>query len=169
MSNGQEIIIGEAQCRLDNRHRLPIPPDFDQWLTGNSPELVLAKERPGCLSLWNREFWEAKVNSRIRLVKQKVEQGFQDDRLAQVQLFGRLLSARHQNATLDKQRRLTVPKSFRDFLGVRPRTGAGEDKEQGNAMVVGAAVCVEIWNPTAWLEHLEQRMPKFRRLVDSLF
>ena len=169
MSDGYEIIIGEARCRLDSRHRVPIPPDFDKWLTGTSPELVLAKERPGCLSVWNREFWEAKVNSRIRLVKQKVQQGFQDERIAQVQLFGRLLSTRHDDAKLDKQRRLTIPKSFRDFLGVKPRTSSEEDKEQGNVMVVGAAVCVEIWNPAAWLQHLQERMPKFRSLVDRLF
>ncbi|MBN2473810.1 MAG: division/cell wall cluster transcriptional repressor MraZ [Pirellulales bacterium] len=164
-----EIILGEFRCRLDNRYRVPIPPDFDRWLTGNSPELVLAKERPGCLSLWNRAFWEAKVNAKIRLVQQKVQQGFQDERIGQVQLFGRLLSSRHQDAKLDKQRRLTVPKSFRDFLGVKPRTGDAEDPEQSNVMVVGAAVCVEVWNPAAWLEHLRQRMPKFRRLIDRLF
>jgi len=169
MPNGHEIIIGEFRCRLDSRHRVPIPPDFDKWLTGSSPELVLAKERPGCLSLWNQAFWEAKVNARIKLVKAKVEQGFQDDRIGQVQLFGRLLSTRHENAGLDKQRRLTIPKSFRDFLGVRPRTSGEADQQQGNVMVVGAAVCVELWNPTAWLNHLQERMPKFRRLVDRLF
>ena len=169
MPDGHEIITGEARCRLDSRYRVSIPPDFDKWLTSSSPELVLAKERPGCVSLWNGEFWEAKVNSRIRLVKQKVQQGFQDERIGEVQLFGRLLSTRHEDAKLDKQRRLTIPKSFRDFLDVRPRSSNEEDKEQGNVMVVGAAVCVEIWNPAAWLQHLQERMPKFRRLVDRLF
>ena len=35
-------------------------------------------------------------------------------------------------------------------------------------MVVGAAVCVEIWKPAAWLKYLQGRMPKFRRLFHQL-
>jgi MraZ protein len=35
-------------------------------------------------------------------------------------------------------------------------------------MVIGAAVCVEIWNPRAWLRHLDRRMPHFAKLFDEL-
>jgi MraZ protein len=35
-------------------------------------------------------------------------------------------------------------------------------------MVVGAAVCLEIWQPAAWVEYLDRRMPTFRKLFDKL-
>jgi MraZ protein len=35
-------------------------------------------------------------------------------------------------------------------------------------MLVGAAICVEIWNPQAWLELLRQEMPGFGVLFKEL-
>jgi MraZ protein len=35
-------------------------------------------------------------------------------------------------------------------------------------MLVGAAVCVEIWNPEAWNAAIAQEMPNFRQLFDQL-
>ncbi len=56
----------------------------------------------------------------------------------QVQMLGRLLSSRHRTVELAGRGRLLVPEGFREFLKVE----AG-----GDVMVVGAGVCVEIWNP----------------------
>jgi MraZ protein len=52
-----------------------------------------------------------------------------------------------------------VPEGFREFLHAEPNS---------DVMIIGAAVCVEIWNPKAWMAYLEERMPKFRRLFDRL-
>ena len=115
---------------------------------------VLAKERSGCLSLWSAEGWEEKHNARVRLVEQKLQaDSFGDDRIAQVQLLGRLLSTRHQTVELGGRSRLLVPEGFRKFLGVE------RDPPENEVLVVGAAVCVEIWKPAAWQSYLEQRMP----------
>ena len=76
-----------------------------------------------------------------------------------MQLLGALLSTRHTQVTLAGRARLLVPEGFREFL----RVEAG-----GDLLLVGAAVCLEIWNPTTWLEYLERRMPKFRKLFDRL-
>jgi MraZ protein len=54
---------------------------------------------------------------------------------------------------------LLIPEGFREFLGVEPG---------GEILVVGAAVCIEIWQPAAWLAYLKGRMPRFRRLFDRL-
>ena len=35
-------------------------------------------------------------------------------------------------------------------------------------LVVGAAVCVELWNPNAWSEFITTEMPDFRRQLDEL-
>jgi MraZ protein len=55
--------------------------------------------------------------------------------------------------------RLLIPEGFREFLGIE----AGAD-----VMVVGAALCVEIWNPTHWQRYLEEQMPDFRQLLNRL-
>ena len=76
-----------------------------------------------------------------------------------MQLLGRLLSTRHKAVQLAGRGRLVIPEGFREFLAVEPG---------GEVLVVGAAVCVEIWNPPYWLKYLEAQMPKFRRLLNQL-
>jgi uncharacterized protein involved in cysteine biosynthesis len=52
-----------------------------------------------------------------------------------------------------------IPEGFREFLGVE----AGEE-----VTLVGAAVCVEIWHPQRWIEHLNETIPEFGDLLDEL-
>jgi MraZ protein len=159
MSGPEQFILGEFRRTLDDRYRLAIPGELAELLTHGGAECILAKERSGCLSLWSAALWQGKLQQRIQLIQQKMRLGDLDRRIAQVQLLGRLLSTRHTELLLDKQARLLVPKEFRDFLGAEPG---------GEVMVVGAAVCVEIWNPASWLGYVERRMPKFRRLFYQL-
>ena len=102
---------------------------------------------------------KAKLDSGVELVKQKMKAGKLEGRLGQVQMLGRLLSTRHRSVQLAARGRLLIPEGFRDFLGVEPG---------GEMSVVGAAVCIEIWKPAAWVKYLAGRMPKFRRLFDHL-
>ena len=158
MSAQPEFIQGEYQRTLDERFRLSLPPELLTQL-GDSSVYILAKERPGCLSLWNTEIWQARLDAGMDLLRGKMRAGKLEGRLSQVQMLGRLLSSRHKSVELAGRGRLLVPEGFREFLKV----DAG-----GEVMIVGAAVCVEIWNPRAWLEYLESRMPRFRRLFDQL-
>jgi len=162
MSEQQEIILGEFHCTLDARYRVSVPGELSRLLKAPTPQCTLAKERPGCISLWNSQVWQQKVDVRVDLAKQKVQAGMHDDNISHVQLLGRLLSTRHENVELDAKDRLLIPKSFREFLGAAP------GKEGNGLMVVGAAICVEIWQPDAWIEYLRRRMPSFRKLVNKL-
>lgn len=163
MAELQQIILGEFNCSLDERYRLSIPHELVDLAAGSSPRCILAKERAGCLSLWSAENWEAKIAARIKLVEQKIQAGsFGDDRIGQVQLLGRLLSTRQTPVELKNRGRLLIPEGFRKFLGV------DRDPPENEVIVVGAAVCIEIWKPSAWLAYLERRMPKFRRLFHEL-
>ena len=160
MPETPQIILGEFHRTLDERNRLSIPHELVDRLLADSSECVLAKERPGCLSLWNAQSWEAKLGARIKLVEQKIQaDAFDQDRIGRVQLLGRLLSTRHKPVALAGRGRLLIPEGFREFLSVEP---------VGDVMVIGAAVCIEIWHPPAWLTYLQQRMPKFRRLFHEL-
>ena len=59
MTDSSNIILGEVLRSLDDRHRVSIPAEMVAPLTTSSPECMLAKERPGCLSLWSRFRWRA--------------------------------------------------------------------------------------------------------------
>jgi len=156
MSEMQEFLLGEFERTLDDRYRLSIPGELGDLLTA---DCILAKERPGCLSLWSAPVWQNRLEEGVALIKQKMRAGKLQERIAQVQLFGRLLSTRHRSVQLAGRGRLLIPEGFREFLGVEPG---------GETLVVGAAVCVEIWKPAAWLKYLEARMPRFRKLFDRL-
>lgn len=159
MPEPQPFILGEFQRTLDERYRLSIPSELGDLLLTDSTDCFLAKERPGCLSLWNAQVWQEKLDQGVELIRQKMRAGKLEGKLSQVQLLGRLLSTRHRPVQLAGRGRLLIPEGFREFLGVEPG---------GEVLVVGAAVCVEIWNPPAWLKYLDRRIPKFRRLFDQL-
>jgi len=159
MANASELILGEYPRSLDDRYRLSVPAELHEKLTSTGPECVLAKERPGCLSLWDAAVWQAKLDVRVSLFEQKVRAGLLEERVDQVQRLGRLLSTRHRPVQLAGRGRLVIPEGFREFLGIE----AG-----GEVMLVGAAICVELWNPQQWVACLEDQMPQFRELFDQL-
>lgn len=171
MQIAEGLLLGEVARTLDDRYRLSLPIELASGLTETAAEgsgatqgssegkCLLAKERPGCLSLWNLDRWQDHLTKGMALVRSKIEAGKLDGRVAEVQRLGRLLSTRHREVALAGRGRLVVPEGFREFLGVEPG---------GDVMLVGAAVCVEIWNPQHWSETIGDQMPGFRELFDNL-
>ena len=53
MPGVEDFLIGEHPRTLDERYRVSIPSEFADLLTAESTDCILAKERPGCLSLWS--------------------------------------------------------------------------------------------------------------------
>ncbi len=153
------FLLGEHRRTLDDRFRLSIPTELAEPLMVGGGECILIKERPGSLSLWGAIAWQQRLERGVQLIQSKLEAGRLDGRIDQVQRLGRLLSTRHRAVTLAGRGRLVVPEGFREFLGIE----AG-----GELFVVGAALCVELWQPTAWFNYLEQTMPDFHRLFDEL-
>jgi MraZ protein len=169
------LFLGEWSRTLDERFRLSLPGEWAQQLTSvaaasspeeaagdpaqQSRECVLAKELPGCISLWNRRSWETWLAAGIEVIASKVRSGRLDRKIDDVQQLGRLLSTRHRTAPIAGRGRVAVPESFREFLGVDPG---------GELLVVGAGVCVEVWHPRAWSDHIGARMPGFRSLFEEL-
>jgi MraZ protein len=159
MSQPAGLLFGEFRRTIDERYRLSIPAELAEPLLEGSEEAVLAKERPGCLSLWNRSKWQTRLDQGVGLVKQKITAGRLEGRVEEVQRLGRLLSTRQATVPLAQRGRLVVPEGFREFLGVPPGS---------ELFVVGAAVCVELWRSEAWFQYIAQEMPEFRRLFDTL-
>lgn len=155
----QSFILGEYRRVLDDRFRVSIPAELADTLTSSGTECILAKERVGALSLWNAADWQEKLDDGVRLVQDKMRAGRLGGRVEDVQMLGRLLSTRHTSVRLAGRGRLSIPEGFREFLGVEPG---------GELLVVGAALCVELWRPDTWFTYIEEKMPDFRQLFDNL-
>jgi MraZ protein len=153
------LLLGEYRRLLDERFRVSIPLELSDPLLADSGECILAKERVGALSLWSATHWNNKLEQGVRLVQEKILAGRLDGRIDEVQRFGRLLSTRHTQVRLAGRGRLVLPEGFREFLGV----DAG-----GEVLVVGAAVCIELWRPQVWFSYVEESIPEFRQLFDQL-
>lgn len=159
MANSPTLILGEFRRALDERFRFTIPSELLEPLLDEATNCVLVKERPGSLSLWSTEKWKERLTGAVGVVESKWQAGRLDSRLHDVQRLGRLLSTRHRDVQLAGRGRLVIPEGFREFLGVEP--GA-------ELLLVGAAVCVEIWEPTKWIEYLNDGMQEFGSLLDEL-
>ena len=159
MHTSAELLIGEFSRTLDDRYRLSLPPELAEPLSASGGRMVLAKERAGCLSLWSAAVWKPRLDAAVDVVRSKMQAGLLTQRVGQLQDLGRLLSTRHKQVTLGDRGRLVVPEGFREFLAVEP----GAD-----LLVVGAAVCVELWQPAAWTAFVTAEMPEFRRRIDEL-
>ncbi|MHB0957435.1 MAG: division/cell wall cluster transcriptional repressor MraZ [Pirellulaceae bacterium] len=153
------FLQGEFRRTLDERHRLSLPQELLEPLTGSGAACILIKERAGALSLWSAAEWQPRLDGGVQLIHSKLEAGRLEGRIDQVQQFGRLLSTRHRTVQLAGRGRLVIPEGFREFLGVEPG---------GEVMVVGAALCVEVWQPAAWIGYLQATMPEFHRIFEGL-
>lgn len=159
MASAPDLLIGEFPRTLDERFRLAVPPELLDPLLADGSKLVLAKERAGCLSLWSAATWKPRLDAAVEVIRSKMQAGLLTQRVGQLQDIGRLLSTRHKTVALAGRGRLVLPEGFREFLGVEPG---------GDLMVVGAAVCVELWQPAAWTAFVTAEMPAFRQRIDDL-
>jgi MraZ protein len=159
MPAAPELLIGEFPRALDERYRLSLPQELLDPLLASGPRLVLAKERAGCLSLWSAAVWKPRIDAAVDVVRSKLQAGLLAQRVGELQDLGRLLSTRHRVVSLAGRGRLVIPEGFREFLAVEPG---------GEVLVVGAAVCVELWQPAAWTAFISGEMPGFRRRIDDL-
>ncbi|MEO1496510.1 MAG: division/cell wall cluster transcriptional repressor MraZ [Planctomycetota bacterium] len=147
---------------------MSLPEEMAAGLVGADPgddqpsgpsECLIAKERRGCVSLWNRHQWEDQQRQAGEILRGKLASGRLDRRLGEVQRLGRLMSTRERLLPIAGRGRIVVPDGYRELLGV----------DAGDAVtIVGAAVCVELWNPDAWAHHLEQTLPGYRDLLEDL-
>ena len=153
------FITGEERRTIDERFRISLPQEMAQAVTDEEDQTLVAKERYGCLSLWRKDQWQKRIDAGMSVIRQKIEAGRLNNRWDEVQRLGRLISTRYTTAKMANRSRLLIPDSFRDFLNVPVNQ---------EVVVVGAVICVEIWNPAAWLETLRQEMPEFGPMFKNL-
>ncbi len=153
------FLTGEWKRSFDDRFRITLPSEIAEPITDTAGDTILAKERYGCLSLWRAADWQKRIDDGVGLIRQKIHAGRMEQRFSDVQRLGRLLSTRFKTVRLANRSRLVIPEGFREFLDV---------PASGEVMLVGAVICVELWNPKAWQECLKQEMPEFGPLFKEL-
>ena len=159
MTETKTLITGEFCRTVDDRYRLTLPDEFKGVFKPDSGKCVIVKERPGCLSLWEETAWQQYHDKRVGMVRQRFDAGDLGRSVAELQRFGRLFSTRYRHIQLADKARFLIPEGFREFLAVEPKK---------DVMVVGAFVCIEIWHPQKWIPHVEEEMPQFGTLLESL-
>lgn len=159
MAPVETFITGELRRTVDDRFRISLPPEMAQAVADDAGDTIVAKERYGCLSLWRAADWQKRIDEGVALIRAKITAGRMDQRWGEVQRLGRLLSTRSQTVRLANRSRLLLPEGFREFLDIQVNQ---------EVVLVGAVICVEIWNPRAWMETLREEMPDFGPLFKDL-
>ena len=158
MTDEKQLIRGEFRRKLDERFRLSLPSEFVDLFPPKS-DWVIVKERPGCVSIWEQKTWQENLDDHIDLIQKHLKLGHLHQKMSELQIFGRLLSTRYRPLQMAGRGRLVVPEGFREFLGV---------EAEKDAMIIGAATCIEIWHPQKWIQYVEKRIPKYQKLLDRL-
>ena len=131
------VFLGTHTPRLDEKGRLILPAKYRDELSAG---LVLTKGQERCLYVFPvSEFGRITDALRTAPVTAKA-----------VRDYSRVFFASASDEELDKQGRITIPQSLRDYAGL-----------QRDCVVIGANTRLEIWDGTAWASYLEQQEDAF--------
>jgi MraZ protein len=131
------VFLGTHTPRLDEKGRLILPAKYrDELSTG----LVITKGQERCLYVFPvPEFTRITEALRTAPVTAKA-----------VRDYSRVFFASASDEELDRQGRVTIPPSLRDYAGL-----------ERDCVVIGANTRLEIWDAVSWASYLEQQEDAF--------
>jgi MraZ protein len=138
------VFLGTHTPRLDDKGRLFLPAKFrDQLAEG----VVITRGQERCLYVWPRaEF--VRFTEQLRTAP-FTHKGARD--------FSRMLAAGASDEVPDKQGRVTIPSTLRDYAGLRR-----------DCAVVGAMTRVEIWDAGAWAGYQTDKEAVFADISEEV-
>ncbi len=124
--------MGTFQHNIDAKGRLSIPAPFRDVINGTADHrLILTSNLDGCLALYTTQEWTLLIEkAKILPTMNKM-----------VKKFYRFLFSRAMPCSLDRQGRILIPPSHREFAAL-----------EGETCLVGIENKIEIWNHTRWAE-----------------
>ena len=138
------MFLGTHTPRLDEKGRLILPAKFRDALTSG---LVITKGQERCLVVW--------PTSEFTDYAQKLRTAAQTN--ANVRAYTRVFFSSAFDDEADKQGRVTVPGSLRQWAGL-----------ERDLVVVGADTRIEIWDQQAWDHYLALSEPGFASLDEEI-
>jgi MraZ protein len=127
------VFLGTHFPRLDDKGRLILPAKYRDEMEGG---LVITKGQERCLYIWPTEEF-ARIAESVRSAPATSASG-----RGRVRLF----FASASDETPDKQGRVTVPHSLREYAGL--------DRD---CVLIGASSKVELWDAQAWQDYLAEQ------------
>lgn len=137
------MFLGEYTHKLDSKNRLMIPSDFREGLAG---DIYLTKGPENSLILYNEEEFKKKSKSLD-------EMAFDNKKNRAIK---RLFFSSTNKLSLDKQGRILISKSLRDYA-----------KIEGELMVIGNNTSVEIWAKKVWQDYISEVEVNLSDLMDD--
>ncbi len=129
--------MGTYTPKLDEKGRLFLPAKFRDRL---GEGIVVTQGQESCLVVWPQDVFDAEAD--------RVSARPQTSKSARA--YTRMLFSSGSEGSLDKQGRIGIPTTLRDYAGL--------DRD---VVVIGARDRLEIWNPTRWREYEEQTLPDY--------
>ena len=123
------MFMGEYNHTIDAKGRLIIPSKFRELL---GEEFVLTKGLDGCLSIYPMDEWKA-FEEKLRALPLTNKNA---------RTFTRFFVAGATNCELDKQGRILVPQTLREFAGL-----------EKDVVLTGMLNRIEIWSKEKWNEN----------------
>jgi MraZ protein len=142
------MFIGEYKHTLDEKGRIAIPAKLRYSKVGEEEYWVTTKGFDHCLFVYPKNEWAVIVkalNERLTLTKK-------DDRS-----FLRMFVSPANEQALDKQGRIALPLSLREYAGV-----------QRDVVVLGAINRIEIWSEENWNKYREENEKSFDLLGEKI-
>ncbi len=118
------VLIGEYLHTIDEKGRVSFPSRLREDL---GVSFIVTKGLDGCLFVYPMEEWE-KLENKIRELP-----------LSKARSIQRFLFASAAKVECDKQGRIILPQSLREFAHLSK-----------NVMIIGASVRAEIWDKDTW-------------------
>ncbi|HEB30841.1 hypothetical protein LCGC14_1997850 [marine sediment metagenome] len=142
------MFIGEYKHTLDDKGRIAIPAKLRYSKVGEEEFWVATKGFDHCLFVYPKNEWGVIVkalNERLTFTKK-------DDRS-----FLRMFVSPANEQAVDKQGRIALPLSLREYAGV-----------QRDVVILGAINRIEIWSEENWNKYREENEQSFDLLGEKL-
>ncbi len=142
------MFIGEYRHTLDEKGRIAIPARLRYSKVGEDEYWVATKGFDRCLFVYPKQEWEEiveKINANLSLTNR-------DERS-----FLRMFISPANEQTVDKQGRIALPQSLREYAGI-----------QREAVILGAIKRIEIWSVESWNRYREENEKSFDTLGDKI-
>jgi MraZ protein len=138
------VFLGTHQPRLDDKGRLFLPAKYREELAEG---LVITKGQERCLYVFPVEEFQ-RITEALRTAPVTAKA---------VRDYSRVFFASASDETPDKQGRITIPSSLRQYAGL--------DRD---CVVIGANTRLEIWDAQAWDTYLAEKEQAFADLSEEV-
>ncbi|MCW2279091.1 division/cell wall cluster transcriptional repressor MraZ [Heliophilum fasciatum] len=138
------MFIGEYLHTMDSKGRLFIPAKFREAL---GEVMVATKGLDGCLCIYPMDEWQQVADKLKKLPFTR----------ADARAFQRFVFSGATECELDKQGRILLAPSLRDYAGLTK-----------DVIVIGVSTRVEVWDVERWQEYNGQTAERFEDVAENL-